>query len=423
MNFFEKETNEIKEHKLNFEENNERINELQDNFNNGMKNYEENTETMNELQEEITYGNKYYEGNIETINELHENYYESTKYYEEKIKEYENYKAKSTEQMNNLINELYAENNENIATQIENSYFEKIAHNNESNERKTISKCRSENIFEKLKLEKCSNEEKIYIKEICSQFPLQFYLDGDILGHTEIIQHSIKLLPNTKTINVRQYRIPHVHKKILQDMITDYENQGIIEKCQSPFNSPAILVSKKDENNGKTDHRFVVDYRKLNEASEMFSFPIPLIDDILDGLSGCKIFTTLDIKGAFHQLTLEEDSRNYTAFTAGNFQYRWIRMPMGLSAAPLTWQRAINTILANLIGNGVYVYLDDVIVYAKDIDEHNKTLKKVMLCLKDNNLQLKISICNFFAKKFEYLGHVISDKGIKANPMKIEAIF
>lgn len=197
---------------------------------------------------------------------------------------------------------------------------------------------------------------------------------------------------------------------------------GIVEKCQSNFNSPAILVSKKDEAGGKGDFRFVVDYRKLNQNTEIQNFPIPLIDDILNGLSGCLYFTTLDIKGAFHQIVLDENSRDYTAFTTGHFQYRWVRMPMGLASAPLTWQRAINTILANIIGRGVYVYLDDVIIYAKNKEKHDEILWQVMNSLKENNLQLRISKCLFYAKQFEYLGHIISKEGMQANPKKVEII-
>lgn len=119
---------------------------------------------------------------------------------------------------------------------------------------------------------------------------------------------------------------------------------------------------------------------------------------------------------------MEENSRDYTAFTAGNFQYRWIRMPLGLATAPLTWQRAINTIMVDLIGKGVYVYLDDVIIHAKTKSEHDQILTQVMTLLKQHNLQLKISKCTFYAKEFEYLGHIISKDGMKANPKKIEVI-
>lgn len=277
-------------------------------------------------------------------------------------------------------------------------------------------------IFERLRLNQCNDKEKHFVKYICDIFPYQFYVDGDKLGNTTIIKHKIKLLPNSKAINIKQYRIPHTHREILLEIINDYEKQGIIEKCQSNYNSPAILVSKKDESGDKNDYRFVVDYRKLNMITEIHNFPIPLIDDILNGLSGCEFFTTLDIKGAFHQIVMEESSRNYTAFTVNNFQYRWCRTPMGLSNSPLTFQRAINTILANLIGNGVYVYLDDVIVYARDKETHDKIMWEVMKLLKENNLQLKISKCIFYAREFEYLGHIISKNGMRANPKKVEAI-
>lgn len=281
---------------------------------------------------------------------------------------------------------------------------------------------RFEYIISKLKLNHCTEGEKMTVRKICSNFPFQFFVEGDKLGNTSVIEHKIRIIPGSKIINVRQYRIPHQHRKPLQDIIADYEEQGIIEKCQSNYNSPAMLVPKKDDENEKKDFRFVVDFKKLNETCEVLNFPIPLIDDILDGLGNCKYFTTLDIKGAFHQITLEKDSRDYTAFTVDHFQYRWIRMPMGLSASPLTWQRAINIILSELIGKGVYVYLDDIIIYGKTVFEHNNILYGVMSALKKYNLQLKISKCNFFAKEFDYLGFVITADGIKVNQKKVEAI-
>lgn len=281
---------------------------------------------------------------------------------------------------------------------------------------------RTDTIYKQLVLDHCSNEESKFTKSICEEFPYQFYIEDDNLNCTHVLKHHIKIIPGSKIINVRQYRIPHSHRKILLDMINEYEKQGLIEKCQSSYNSPAILVGKNDDNHEKTDFRFVVDYRKLNEICEIQNFPIPLIDDILDSLNGCTYFTTLDIKGAFHQIILDEDSRDFTAFTVGHFQYRWKRMPMGLSSAPLTWQRAINTILQGLIGNGVYVYLDDIIIHAKTFQTHNELLFHVMSLLRDHGLQLKISKSNFFAKHFEYLGFIITENGLGANPRKIRAI-
>lgn len=281
---------------------------------------------------------------------------------------------------------------------------------------------RKKMIYEKLNLKDCLEDEKSFIKQICEKFPYQFFVDGDTLGSTHVVKHHIRLKPDAPIINVRQYRIPQTHLKVLKDIITDYGRQGIIEKCMSPYNSPAILVEKKDETGGKTDFRFVVDYRKLNQVTEIQNFPIPLIDDILNGLSGCTYFSTLDIKNAFFQLYLDDESRDKSAFSVNNFQYRWVRMPMGLATSPLSWTMAINTILQQLIGSGVYVYLDDVIIYAKTKFEHDKLLLQVMELFQRHNLQLKISKCTFYAREFEYLGHIISKNGMKANPRKVEAI-
>lgn len=329
-------------------------------------------------------------------------YYVAMNYYEKKIEDYEKIKV-------NVLNYGESTNTSRVSREL-------------ASTRMNENFSRSRFIFEKLKIDDCSKDEKVFIEKICNEFSKQFYIEGDKLGCTAVIKHRINIVPGSKIIHVRQYRVPHKDRNILLKMVDDLEKEGIIEKCQSNYNSPVIIIPKKDDGGNKTDKRLVIDYRKLNEVSEICSFPIPLIDDILDSLNGCSFFTTLDIKGAYYQISMEESSRDYTAFTAGAFQYRWVRMPFGLSTAPFTWQRAINTILAELLGNGVYVYLDDVIVYAKTREVHDKVLWRVMQLLRENNLQLKIAKCIFYAKQFEYLGHIIMEGGIKANPKKIEVI-
>lgn len=368
------------------------------------------------LNEKIKANKSQLKGNIEKIenfknekeNDDYKMYFEAVKYYEEEFSHipYDS----ETKRILRMINENTENAEQEMPIVKEKSFTIETNHPDRPNF-----------IYDELKLDHCIEEEKQNIKLICQSFPYQFFVEGDSLNSTDILKHTIKTIPNSKPVYVRQYKIPHHYKEILKNIIEDYERQGIIEKCMSNYNSPLILIEKPDAGN-KTNHRLVVDFRKLNEIIEFQTFPIPLIDNILDGLGGCSFFTTLDIKGAFHQIVLDDSSRDYTAFTAGNFQYRWVRMPMGLSTAPLTWQRAINTILIDLIGQGVYVYLDDIIIYAKSRKEHDSTLFKVMSLLKEHNLQLKISKCLFYARQFDYLGHVITEKGIKANPKKIEVI-
>lgn len=277
-------------------------------------------------------------------------------------------------------------------------------------------------IYEKLNLAHCSKLERDFIRQLCENYPYQFFVEGDIVGSVDITKHYIKLIPNSKIINVRQYRIPHKHREILNEIITEFERQGIIEKCTSPYNSPALVLPKKVDAGGKSGYRFVVDYSKLNEITETESFPIPVIDDILDGLSGSRYFTTLDLKGAYYHIVVDENSRDYTAFTAGNAKYRYIKMPMGLAAAPFTWTKTVNKIFGPLLTRGVFIYMDDLIVYGETKEIHDRRLMAVFALIKENNLTLKISKCIFYATSFEYLGHVVTIDGYKANPKKIEAI-
>lgn len=281
---------------------------------------------------------------------------------------------------------------------------------------------RAEQIFEKLNLDHCNEEEKSFVRKICHDFPMQFYLKGDMLGATDIVQHRIKLIPNAKPVNLRQYRIPETQRRILDEIVQDFERQGLIEKCRSQWNSPAILVRKKDEQGNYSDYRFVVDYRKVNEVTEAENFPIPHIDDIINDLNGCKYFTTLDLKGAFHQIIVAEECRDYTAFTARGLKYRFKRMPMGLSSAPLTWQLAVTLLLMDYIGKGLHVFLDDCIIFDKDKEAHDARLIAVMKIFRENRIQLKIKKCAFYARSFIYLGHIISENGIKPNPQKIHVI-
>lgn len=281
---------------------------------------------------------------------------------------------------------------------------------------------RLEIILSKLKLDHLGDEEKQSVIYLCRNYGFQFYVEGDILSCTDVLRHTIKLKPGSKPPYTKQYRIPQAHKAKLSEMISEYENQGLIQRCYSPFNAPLILVEKKDDMGGKTDMRLVIDFRKLNEITELENFPIPLIDEILEDMAGSEYFTLLDIKGAFHQIELDQTSKTYTAFTVGHIQYCWNRLPMGLTSAPLTWQRVINTILSDMIGKNVHAYLDDIAIFAKTRKKHDHTLNTVMGLLRRHNLQLKITKCIFYAKKFEYLGHMLSKHGISPNPKKIAAM-
>lgn len=183
------------------------------------------------------------------------------------------------------------------------------------------------------------------------------------------------------------------------------------------------MVPKKDAAGEKTDFRLVVDYRKLNEASISIQFPIPQIHSIIDRLGKCKYFSCLDLHGAFYQIKLNENSKNYTTFENNNFSYRFISMPQGLQTSPAVMQNAVNLLFKEILNNGVKIYLDDIIIYTSTLSEHIKLLKEVFEKLRSHSFKLKITKCQFLMKEIQYLGFIINEHGCAPNPKKIECIY
>ena len=179
-----------------------------------------------------------------------------------------------------------------------------------------------------------------------------------------------------------------------------------------------MLVRKKD---GRL--RFCIDLRKLNNRTVKDAYSLPRIESILDSLGGAQIFSTLDLKAGYWQVEMAEECKVYTAFTCGPLGfYECDTMPFGATNAPATFQRLMHDCLGELNMNWCIVYLDDIIIFSDTKEEHLKRLEAVFQKLCAAGLKLKPSKCFFFRKEIEYLGHVVSGKGISTNPKKIEAV-
>lgn len=281
---------------------------------------------------------------------------------------------------------------------------------------------RSKFIFDELNLSHCSADQKYEMMQLCTNYSIAFYVDGDALKHTDIMKHEIELKPGTMPINTRQYRIPESQKEEIQRQLDELESKSIIEKSNSPWNSPLLLVPKKGNQFGERKYRLVIDYRKLNTVTQPVAYPIPLIDEIIDQMQGAQVFTTLDLQGAFHQIPMHSNSKEYTAFSTSWNKYQFNSMPFGLVNSPYTWLRAIHTVLKGIIGFGAYVYMDDIIIYSKTLKEHTKILEKILQKLIHHNLKLNIEKSIFFHDHVTYLGHIISKDGIKVDPKKTECL-
>ena len=198
-------------------------------------------------------------------------------------------------------------------------------------------------------------------------------LPGDALGKTTLLKHRIKLKPGTQPIYVPAYRLPHSKIATVDKLIAEMLSQDVIEHSNSEWNFPLILVPKSDGT-----MRPVIDYRKLNEHTIPDRLPLPVITDILRSL-GTKntLFSTIDIKSAFWQIELDEESRPMTAFSTPSGHYQFRRMPFGLSNSPLTFMRLINQALHGLIGNTASVFLDDILIVSETEEEHFHKLNQV----------------------------------------------
>lgn len=129
------------------------------------------------------------------------------------------------------------------------------------------------------------------------------------------------------------------------------------------------------------------------------TYPIPLIDEIIDQMNGSKFFTTLDVQGAFHRIPMHKSCKEYTAFSTSFNKYHFNSSPFSLVGSPYTWLRAIHTILNDIMGKRVLVYMDDIIIYTINLEEHIKILEAVLQRLIRHNIKLKISKSEFLKKE------------------------
>ena len=168
--------------------------------------------------------------------------------------------------------------------------------------------------------------------------------------------------------------------------------------------------------------RMVVDYRGLNEVTIKNKYPLPMINDLFDRLQGAKVFSKIDLRSGYHQLKIREQDIPKTAFTTRYGLYEYTVMSFGLTNAPAYFMNMMNKVFMEFLDKFVVVFIDDILVYSKNEEEHKEHLRLVLGKLREHQLYAKFSKCEFWLNEVAFLGHVISGKGISVDPRKIEAV-
>lgn len=262
-----------------------------------------------------------------------------------------------------------------------------------------------------------STEEKEKVHKLFSKWQHIFSKDPCDLGHTDLIEHEIHL-SDAKPFKEPHRNIPTSLLEEVRQHIKEMIDCGAIRESNSPYSSNVVIVRKKDGT-----IRFCIDFRKLNQRTIKDAYAIPRIENTLHLLSGSRYFSKLDLRSGYWQVSVKEEDKPKTAFTVGSLGfYECNRMPFGLTNAPATFQRLMERCMGELNLRDCLIYLDDVIIFSATFDQHLERLEAVFSRLAENNLKLKPSKCEFFKSKVTYLGHVVSEEGIQADPDKIEAI-
>lgn len=236
------------------------------------------------------------------------------------------------------------------------------------------------------------------------------------IGRTPLVECQIDT-GNNRPIRQPLRRQPHKHMEAIDEHVNEMLRHGVIEPAASPWASNVVLVSKKDGS-----LRFCVDYRAVNAVTYKDAYPLPLIDNCINAMSGSSWFSTLDLRAGYHNIPVAEKDRDKTAFVTRRGCWRYTVMPFGLTTSPSVFQRLMDMVLHGLSYDICLVYLDDIIIFGTSFDEQLHRLESVLQRLRWAKLKLKPSKCRLLQRKVEFLGHVISEAGVEMQSSKIDAV-
>jgi hypothetical protein len=252
---------------------------------------------------------------------------------------------------------------------------------------------------------------------VVCEFPDVFPEDLPGFPPERDVEFVIELKPGTAPISRRSYRMPPNELAELKTQLQDLLEKGFIRPSSSPWGCQAIFVKKKDQT-----LRMCVDYRPLNEVTIKNKYPLPRIDILFDQLTGARVFSKIELRSGYHQTRIRPKDVPKTAFTTRYGLFKYLVMSFGLTNAPVHFMYLMNSVFMLELDKFVVVFIDDILIYSKNEEEHTKHLRIVLTRLREHQLYAKFSKCAFWLEEIQFFGHVLFAKGIAVDPSKIKDI-
>ncbi|GJW28671.1 hypothetical protein Tco_0045546 [Tanacetum coccineum] len=204
----------------------------------------------------------------------------------------------------------------------------------------------------------------------------------------------------------------------LSNQLQELSDRGFIRPSTSPWGAPVLFVKKKDGS-----FRMCIDYRELNKLTVKNRYPLPRIDDLFDQLQGSSVYSKIDLRSGYHQLRVRDEDIPKTAFRTryGHYEFQ-VTCPFGLTNAPAVFMDLMNRVCKPYLDKFVIVFIDDILIYSRNKEEHANHLRIILELLKKEKLYAKFSKCDFWIRIVQFLGHLIDSQGLHVDLAKIEAV-
>jgi hypothetical protein len=249
---------------------------------------------------------------------------------------------------------------------------------------------------------------------IVCEYPDVFLDDLPGMPPDRDIEFVIELQPGTAPISKRLYHMPPNELVELKIQLQDLLDKGFICPSASPWECPALFVKKKDNS-----LRLCVNYRPLNAVTIKNKYPLSRIDILFDQLAGAKVFSKIDLCSGYHQIKIKPSYIPKTAFSIRYGLYEYLVISFGLTNAPEYFMYLMNSVFMLELDKFVVVFIDDILIYSKNKEDHADHLRIVLQRLRNHRLYAKFSKCEFWLDSVKFLGHTISSEGISVDLTKV----